>query len=287
MIENSYYEIVIKCGNVSYDRLYSALYLSGIDKFLEEDNILTVYFLQNETDKIDEMKNILFKYASLSKEDITVHLIKNKDWNEEYKKTIEPVYIKDKIVIYPSWKKNVLSETDSRILIEIDPKMSFGTGHNETTRLMLELMCDYISEDDNSMLDFGCGTGILAIFAAKSGIKKIIAIDIDDDAIENAEEYIRINGCTKFIKLYKSDITGISGTGFDVICANILADVIKEKLYCISEKLSPEGKLFLSGILKEQENDMIAVLRDEYDIIDIQREKEWVGIYTKKKLGYE
>ncbi len=157
-MENKFYEIQIVFGKDNYDELYNALYINGIENILEEDGMLKVYFDISETEKVNALKNSLLEDKIIKKKDFLISESENQNWNEEWEKTIEPVYIKDKIIIYPSWKKDFLKDIEDKILIEIDPKMSFGTGHNETTQLVLELMSDYIKGDEEMMLDFGCGT---------------------------------------------------------------------------------------------------------------------------------
>ena len=216
-----YYGIEILFSQDNYDKIYNLLYIEGISTILEENGIIKFYLEENELPKIDELKNKLLELPSLSSNDIHIERLINHDWNLEWEQSIEPIYIKDKIIIYPSWKKNELNEPKGKILIEIDPKMSFGTGHNETTQMMLEIMCDYVSDTDKYLLDYGCGTAVLAIAAVKLGIKNAVAIDIDEDSIFNASEYIEKNNVKDSIKLYKVNIDEISESGFDIILANI------------------------------------------------------------------
>ena len=162
--------------------------------------------------------------------------------------------------------------------------MSFGTGHNETTQLILEFLVDKIDINDNFMLDYGCGTGILSIAAVKLGVKKVMAIDIDEDSIQNAEEYIDNNHVKDEIKLFKGDISDIQETGFDIICANIIRSVIEDNLNFIYSKLKYNGKLFISGVLIDEQDKILASLNKyNFKIENIIRKAEWLGIYAKKK----
>jgi ribosomal protein L11 methyltransferase len=162
--------------------------------------------------------------------------------------------------------------------------MSFGTGHNETTQLILELMADNISNSEKYMLDFGCGTGILAIAGVKLGIEKAIAIDIDQDSVENAGDYFKHNNVEDKITVYKSDITGINEDKFDVICANITSGIIIPNLKNIYNKMKSEGKLFITGILIEEKPEMLNELeKNGFIIKNTQDKAEWTGIYSVKR----
>lgn len=282
-MENKIYEVHIKFSKENYDQLYNALYYDGIENILEEDGVLKIYFDTTELKNITSLKNSLLEDKIIKKKDFEIIETQNQNWNEEWEKTIEPVYIKDKIIVYPSWKKDSLQNAEDKILIEIDPKMSFGTGHNETTQLVLELMSDYIKGDEEKLLDFGCGTGVLTIAGLKLGVKKAIAIDIDNDSIENAKEYFSKNSVSKKVKLLKSGIHNLDDDSFDVICANIIRSVIIENIEHITNKINPKGKLFLSGILSSEDQEILEYLTQyEFDVMDIVIKSEWIGIYAVK-----
>jgi ribosomal protein L11 methyltransferase len=280
----SYLELEITFNEENYEKIYNRLYLEGITTILETSSVIKVYLPENDLTLAKKIKNDLLNIDKVPDKNIHLGKFENQDWNKEWEQTIEAVYIKDKIIIYPSWKKNDLKDTNDKIRIEIDPKMSFGTGHNETTQLILEMMCDYIDSNDKFVLDYGCGTGILAIAAIKLGAEKAVAIDIDNDAIENAAEYIKINGVDKQITLYDSDITHISETNFDVITANITSGVIIANLKNIYNKLKPGGKLFITGILDNERDELTQNLDAKNFIIEEVRDKgEWIAYYTVKK----
>lgn len=280
----SYYEMEIAFNEATYDLIYNRLYVNGITTILEDSGVLKTYFPEAELSVAETIKDDLVNLDGVNPTDINITKFDNHDWNKEWEKTIEPIYIKDKLIVYPSWKKESLGSTEGKILIEIDPKMSFGTGHNETTQLILELMCDHMDSGDKYLLDFGCGTGILAIAGIKLGAEKAIAIDIDDDSIENAEEYIASNGTSDSITLYKADIADITETDFDVVLANITSGVVIPNLGKIYTKLKPNGKLFITGILNEEAEELINSLSENNFIMKELRSKaEWSGFYCVKK----
>jgi len=277
------YELEIAFNDVNYDAIYNYLYMFNITSILEENGRIIVSFPENNLKIVHRIKDSLITNNIVCENNILVSKIENMDWNKEWEKTIKPISIKNKIIIYPSWKKNEVKNLRNKILIEIDPKMSFGTGHNETTQLILELMCDFIGLENEKMLDFGCGTGILAIAAIKLGFNNAIAIDIDEDSIENAKENIKINQVQDKIKIYQSDINDINEEAFDVICANITSSVILPNLNIILKKLKHNGKLFITGILTEEIKEINdSLLQNKFDIIEVRNKAEWAGIYCTK-----
>lgn len=283
-MENNYFEVQISFNKKNYEEIYNRLYLNGIENILEENGMLKIYFDEKDSGKVDFIKKDLLSNKVIKEKDFVSEKLENRNWNEEWENTIEPVYIKNRMIIYPSWKKDELKDTEGKILIEIDPKMSFGTGHNETTQLVLELMSDNIESDDEMMLDYGTGTGILTIAGIKLGVKSAVAIDIDEDSIQNAAEYFKRNTVHEKVKLYKSNISDIKEDLFDVICANIIRSVIIENIEHISGKIKPNGKLFLSGILLSEDQEILEYLTQYYfEVQDIISSAEWIGIYAVKR----
>jgi len=281
---NKYSELKIIFDNNNYEQICNILYLFNVKNILEENSTLKIYFPEKETYKISKIKTSLISNSVLKSKNISVKRFADKDWIKEWENTIQPVFVKDKIIIYPSWKRKEVKKYKDRILIELDPKMSFGTGHNETTILVLEMMCDYISREDKRMLDYGSGTGILSIAGIKLGLKEAVAIDTDEDSIRDSGEYIGINGLKKKIMIHKKNISEIKESDFDVICANIILNVISDNISFIFQKTKPSGKIFLSGILKTEENKIKKVLqKNSFKILDIRYNAEWIGIYAGKK----
>ncbi|HMQ68136.1 MAG TPA: 50S ribosomal protein L11 methyltransferase [Ignavibacteria bacterium] len=286
--KNNYIEVQISFNKNNYENICSELYLNGIENILEEEGALKLYFSENEKEKIESLKKILVNKKIIGEDEFTAENYEGKNWNEAWEESIEPVYISDKIVVYPSWKKSdVIAKAENgkdRILIEIDPKMSFGTGHNETTQLVLELMADYIEGNEEKLLDFGTGTGILSIAGIKLGVNSATAIDTDNDSIENAGEYFVKNNVHEKINLLNSDITELEEDSFDVICANIIRSVIIDRIEHISEKLNINGKLFISGVLLSEDQEVLEYLTQfDFEIIDISSKAEWIGIYAVKR----
>ncbi len=276
----SYYEIKIPVSNELTEEVYNKLYMLGFDTILEEDNYLIVYIEDSKADEIESLKTEL--ETLISKESIEIKKFEDRNWNREWETNIEPVYIKDRIAIFPSWQKDKVKEVE--IKIEIDPKMSFGTGHNETTQLVLELMCDFIDKEDKYMLDYGSGTGVLTIAGIKMGLEKAVAIDTDEDAIENSIEYFKINGVSDKVILHRKNIKDIEENNFDIICANIIRSVIENNISYIFDKLKHGGKLFISGVLISETERVLEVLSSSgFSVKEVSKKAEWLGIYARKE----
>lgn len=262
------------------ENLASQLYLLGINSFEEKENSIDLYLKPEESSSLINNISKNFKAGNL---DIIIEEIKDRNWNEEFQKSIEPINISNKLIVYPAWKKEEIKKYKDYLKIQIDPKMAFGTGHNETTQLVLELMLKYLTKRDKFLFDFGCGTGILAIAGIKLGVEKAVANDIDSDSIDNAVENLKLNKVYKKIKLYQNSICDINEKNFDVICANIISSVIKDNLKLIHNKLKPKGKLFISGVLREEERSLKNSLRKNgFIAVEVIRKSEWIGVYAVK-----
>lgn len=284
-MERTYTELEIAFNENTYDLIYNRLYLNGLTAILEENGSLKVYLRESESSLAENIKEELINTDKVPEGSISISVFENKDWNNEWEKTIEPVYILDKLVIYPSWKKNELDLSKGNIPIEIDPKMSFGTGHNETTQLILEQMSTFIDPlTDKYLLDFGSGTGILSIAAVKLGVQKAVAIEIDEDSVQNAAEYFELNGVSSDIVMYQKDISEIDETEFDVIAANITSNIIIPNLSIMYSKLKSGGKLFVTGILKEETEALINELT-KYNFLmkELKQRAEWSAFYAIKQ----
>jgi ribosomal protein L11 methyltransferase len=222
------------------------------DGFEEEGDLLKAYVSANLYDE-QELKNFARSY-NLS---FTTEEIQSKNWNKEWESNFHPVIINHSTHNFP-WVgiradfhepvKNVEHE------IIITPKMSFGTGHHATTSMMIKMMSeiDFIGK---KVMDFGTGTGVLAILAEKLGASEIIAIDSDDQSIENAAENFDSNGCTK-IELIRSSSASVQKQ-FDIILANIIKIVILDNLSAFIRQLAPGGVVLLSGLLKDDEEEIV------------------------------
>ena len=244
---SNYTELTILAEEESIRELLIAqLSVIGYDGFEESDSALKAYipeaiFSEIELNKLINIYNL--KYLK--------SIIHKQNWNKLWESNFEPVQVDDFIGIraafHPSFEK-VEHE------IVITPKMSFGTGHHATTYAVMQMMRE-LDCSGKSVFDFGTGTGILAILAEKLGAVTIVAVDNDDSCIENASENISINSC-KYIDIQKVNEL-ILDHKFDIILANINKNIILDNLQRLCEGLSSGGQLLLSGLLVEDEKDIL------------------------------
>jgi ribosomal protein L11 methyltransferase len=201
--------------------------------------------------------------------------IADQDWLAEWKKGYEAVTIGEKILITPSWKRDQM-EAKNRIIVQIDPGMAFGTGTHETTRGCLELLEKYWH--GGSLLDVGTGTGILAIAAIKLvPDSRVTGFDIDPEAIDVALENADINGVANAVDFEVNKLASFYGQAFDVVLANLTADVILPLAADFPKVLNANGTLIVSGILREQGDSVCAALQAQgFDVIESKPDGEWI-----------
>ncbi len=178
-------------------------------------------------------------------------LINDEDWAHSWKIHFKPLSVGKRLLIVPSWEQQ--APDDGRELIVLDPGMAFGTGGHETTRLCLECLDELLAEPMTlPLLDLGTGSGILAIAAAKLGVRSIDAVDIDQQAVTVAAENCRINAVADQIRCSATPLQQLPG-GYGIILANILAEELVRLASELVSRLAPGGSLILSGILGERE----------------------------------
>lgn len=207
--------------------------------------------------------------------------VREEDWATAWKTYYHPIELSDKLAICPSWED--YTPKPNQKVICLDPGMAFGTGTHETTRLCLSLLEDALSEG-MSMLDVGCGSGILAICAKLLGSGRTVGVDIDDVAVRVAKENAELNGC-KDIELLCGDLaTDIIGT-FDVICANIVADAILRLAKDLPSLMHDKSICIVSGIIdtrrSEVEEGLIAV---GLTPVRVEEQNGWAAIACKKAV---
>ncbi len=215
----------------------------------------------------------------------TVELIgvNEEDWADSWKQYYKPIKTGKRIVIVPVWEK--YEKAEDELVVLMDPGMAFGTGTHETTRLCASLLEKYQQPGDK-MLDVGCGSGILAICAAKLGASECFACDIDPVSVRIAKENAEINGTPQVVAevsdLLRS-VPKISG-GYDICCANIVADVIIRMAPDIGEYLAEDAHLIVSGIITERAEEVTAALDAAgLKLHDELRENGWfAGVVVKK-----
>ncbi|MBI9053378.1 MAG: 50S ribosomal protein L11 methyltransferase [Bacteroidales bacterium] len=224
------------------DILIAELNEIGYESYDETDEGLQAYILEKSFD-IDKVKKLQANEIPNIQIDYEWELIKTQNWNAVWESNFNPITVEDKCIIRAPFHTDTL-KCEFEIIIE--PKMSFGTGHHETTFLMLKTMLD-LDFKNKTVLDMGCGTGVLAILAKMKGATDITAIDIDEWAYNNTIENIERNNSLD-IKVFQGDASLLTDQQFDVIIANINRNILLEDIKHYSKVLKSGGTLLLSGI---------------------------------------
>ena len=222
-------------------------------------------------------------YGSL---DVTIDCVREEDWANNWKQYFKPLKVGKKLLVKPSWEE--CSNTDGRVILDIDPASSFGTGQHNTTKLCLELLEESLNSGDR-VLDLGCGSGILSIGAMLLGASEVTAVDIEQNAVETAIENAAKNNITKDkYMVYCGDVISNKelcekiGGGYDLITANIVADVLIAMKDIFHQKLKNNGILIISGIIIERKDEVVnAVVHAGFEVIDTAEVEGWAAVKLK------
>lgn len=263
-----------------------------LEKLKSAPSQITIYF-EDDQDGKDRLTFVKESLLKLSKKDPEVgeilydeKAVKDEDWSENWKQFFKPLEIGEKVLIVPEWE--AAPETD-RTKFVINPGCSFGTGSHESTRMCIEFVEKYLKEED-SVLDLGCGSGILSVIALLLGAKDASAVDIDPMAVETAYQNLALNNLSRDIyKGYAGDITEdeallaeLSKKKYDIVLANIVADVIINLSTYVKNFMTPDGVFICSGIIIERKDEVKKAL--EVAGLEMVEEKvmgEWAAFVLK------
>ncbi len=212
------------------------------------------------------------------------------DWANNWKQYFKPFCVGEKLYIKPSWEEG--NCPDGRTTLEIDPASSFGTGQHHTTRLCLELLENEVSEG-TKLLDLGCGSGILFIGGMLLGSEKAFAVDIEENASRIAKENAEKNNlpedkyairCGNILS--ETSLVEEIGGGYDVICANIVADVLKAMSPIFPKFLKDNGILIISGIISERKDEVVETVKaNDFVVLDTREKEGWAAVKLQKITG--
>lgn len=236
------------CDEIITDVLIANLAEIGFESFLENENGAVAY-VREDSFVSESVETLIQDFPFDTDISYTYGLIENKNWNEEWEKNyFKPLVIDDRCIIKSTFHQEA---GNYEYTVLIDPKMSFGTGHHQTTELMIReiLKTDFTGK---SVLDMGCGTAILAILASIRGADRILAIDIDEWAFENAKENLAINNVSNVdVKIGGADLLVDSNVSFDIILANINRNILLNDIHRYVSVLNKGGVLYMSGFYIE------------------------------------
>ncbi|HCG7157634.1 TPA: 50S ribosomal protein L11 methyltransferase [Vibrio parahaemolyticus] len=250
--------------------------LPGETRLWGDTDILALYDAEADTNFIiDQIKasNMLAENFAYKVEQLA-----DKDWEREWMENFHPMKFGERLWICPSWRE--VPEPDA-VNVMLDPGLAFGTGTHPTTALCLEWL-ESMDLSGKTVIDFGCGSGILAIAAIKLGAEKVIGIDIDPQALLASKDNAERNGVADKLEVYLPQ-NQPEGLIADVVVANILAGPLRELAPIIKGLVKPNGALAMSGVLDTQAEDVASYYRDELHIDPIVEQSEWCRISGRKQ----
>jgi ribosomal protein L11 methyltransferase len=281
-------QISIRIGEPYQDLLVGQLTLLGFSGFIQEEKSISGFIpankwtssIQTKFQKTLERFKFEFPVVDLS---FTVKSIREENWNKTWEKQTGIVEVTPRIVIKPSWKK-LSKHYRNKIVLHVDPKMSFGTGHHETTRLSISLLERFL-QPKMKVLDFGCGTGVLGIACVKLGAKSVMAVDNDPWAIENTRENIKRNNVQRRMTVRLGSVSALPRSKYDLIVANIDFRTISRFLKPLVNRTRKEGTIILSGILT---SDMPALHtlfdKNRLILVKLENENEWTAVALRRGI---
>ncbi len=254
------------------DILIAELGEAGFESFVENETGVQAYIQKKDwhseiLKEIEILRNSLFKIEHDFKE------IEQENWNAIWEQNFNPITVGDQCEVRAPFH----AKSDVAYDIVIEPKMSFGTGHHETTHMMLQLILDNDFEG-KTVLDMGSGTGVLAILAEMKGAKSLDAIDNDNWCYLNAKENVERNSCTN-IRVYEGDSSLLKNQKYDVILANINRNILLADIPAYIKCLNSNGQLFLSGFYKEDISHITEICTENGLVLEKNLEKNnWVAV---------
>lgn len=264
-----------------------------LEKLKEADTTVTCYLSDGSggLEQLASIRSSMQELKSLDKENrygsltVTSDSVKDEDWSEIWKQYFHPIPVGEKVLIKPAWE--TVDNPKGRTVFTVNPGMSFGTGSHPSTRFCIEEIEKHLHPDD-TVLDLGCGSGILSIIALLLGAKDATAIDIDPNAVDVAYSNLALNGLGKenyhaFAADVLTDESVRNDLGtYDLVIANIVADVIIALSAFVRKFMKPDGIFICSGIILERLNEVTAALEAAgFTLVEVRKETDWACVTAK------
>ncbi|MDG1870124.1 MAG: 50S ribosomal protein L11 methyltransferase [Candidatus Thioglobus sp.] len=272
-------EVLTGLGSLSItysDTLDDAIYEPPVGQTPLWDNI-TVNALFSTDINQEDIEASIFEICNVSTQ--TSFILKDRVWEDECKKDFHSMKFGENLWVCPSWESQAKIPSDA-IIINMDPGLAFGTGSHQTTNLCLEYL-DKNPPKNIDVIDFGCGTGILAIAAAKLGASRVLAIDNDPQAIISSKDNIINNQCERIIKTIHSK-DEIDFEGCDLLIANILTNPLIKLAPTFADLVNPDGEILVSGILKKQVDRVVGCYSEYFTNLEVSNIDEWYRVTGRR-----
>ncbi len=291
MAHRTWLQISILLPVSFHDLLVGQLADLGFEGFQQEDRALlcfvsTARWSPRKDARLAELLSRFKKEFPSCDLALSRRIIRERNWNARWEQSAGIVEATRHIVIKPRWK-SLRKKDKGKIVLHIDPKMSFGTGHHETTRLCLALLESSIKQGDR-VLDAGCGTGILAIASVKLGASKAVGIDADDWAVLNARENVRSNRATAKVAILKRNVLRLPAGRFDLILSNIDLPTNLRLLPALRRQLKSDGTIIVSGVLTSDFPKLLGTITTlKLSPVELIEENEWLAVAIKASYAHQ
>ncbi|HBF7898218.1 50S ribosomal protein L11 methyltransferase [Clostridioides difficile] len=254
----------------------------------EEDDVLIKTYVSEEKNVMEFVEIIKQKVLGLKdfgidigEGSVSLAQVNEADWANAWKAYYKSTKVGQRVVVKPTWEDYAMQEGD--LIIELDPGMAFGTGTHETTSMCIRELEKYVNKD-SKVFDIGCGSGILAIAAAKLGAKEVVAVDLDEVAVKVAKENVLENKVEKSVSVMHGNLTDVIKDKADVIVANIIADIIKILAKDVQNFMKEDAIFISSGIILDKVEEVKeSLIENGFEIVEVQKLGEWSAIVSKLK----
>ena len=254
----------------------------------EEDDVLIKTYVSEEKNVMEFVEIIKQKVLGLKdfgidigEGSVSLDQVNEADWANAWKAYYKPTKVGQRVVVKPTWEDYAMQDGD--LIIELDPGMAFGTGTHETTSMCIRELEKYVNKD-SKVFDIGCGSGILAIAAAKLGAKEVVAVDLDEVAVKDAKENVLENKVEKSVSVMHGNLTDVIKDKANVIVANIIADIIKILTKDVQNFMKEDAIFISSGIILDKVEEVKeSLIENGFEIVEVQKLGEWSAIVSKLK----
>lgn len=252
------------------------------------DGVIIKTYITEERDVTEDVNLIKEKIQGLKEFGIDIgeaivelSQVDEEDWANEWKNYYKPTKVGKNVLVKPTWEE--YEEQSGDLIIELDPGMAFGTGTHETTTMCIQQLENYVKKD-SKVFDIGCGSGILAIAAAKLGAKEVVAVDLDEVAVKVSKENIELNKVEDKVSALHGNLTEVISDKADIIVANIIADIIKILAKDVSNFMKEDAVFISSGIIHAKVDEVKeSLIKNGFEIVEVQTLGEWNAIVSKLK----
>lgn len=267
--------------------LFGEIYDINMDKYPTEGIYIKAYFSSSDAQEsnINKIKQSITNLKDIGidigENIVTLNEVADEDWETAWKKYYKPVKITEKMTIVPTWE-DYKTTSSEELVIELDPGMAFGTGTHPTTMLSIQALEKYLNKDD-TVIDVGCGSGVLSIASGLLGADQIYAYDLDPIAVSSTKANVELNQLSDKVVTKKNNLLKGIDIEADLIVSNILAEIIVQFVEDAWSNLKDDGIFITSGIIKKNQDLVLEELsRVGFEIIETTEMKDWICIVAKK-----